>query len=105
MIMVDCDAATFGEITARYEYDPFGRTIRQSGAFAAENPFRFSTKYTDNETGHLYYGYRIYIPNDGRWASKDPIGEAGGSNLYAFVGKRWSETKLICWVSGHLSIT
>jgi len=41
-----------------------------------------STKYTDSETGLLYYGYRYYMPGMGRWASRDPMGERGGKNLY-----------------------
>ena len=40
-----------------------------------------------------YYGYRYYDPKNGRWPSRDPIGEEGGMNLYGFVGndpvKRW----------------
>jgi RHS repeat-associated protein len=52
---------------------------------ANANPFRFSTKYTDNETGLLYYGYRYYQPQTGRWLSRDPIEEQGGANLYGFV--------------------
>jgi len=27
-----------------------------------------------------------YDPNIGRWISRDPIGEVGGTNLYGFVG-------------------
>jgi uncharacterized protein RhaS with RHS repeats len=37
-------------------------------------------------TGFLYYGYRYYDPQTGRWPSRDPIGERGGVNLYGFVG-------------------
>jgi len=37
-------------------------------------------------SGVLYYGYRFYDPVTGRWPSRDPIGEKGGINLYAFVG-------------------
>jgi len=33
-----------------------------------------------------YYGYRYYDPPTGRWPSRDPIGEVGGSNLYGIVG-------------------
>ena len=44
-----------------------------------------STKYTDSETGLLYYGYRQYIPELGRWASRDPIQEEGGCNLFCFI--------------------
>jgi len=32
-----------------------------------------------------YYGYRWYDPFNGRWPSRDPIGERGGLNLYGFV--------------------
>jgi len=52
------------------------------------NPFRFSTKFQDSETGFLYYGYRYYDPSTGRWPNRDPIEEAGGVNLYGFVGNR-----------------
>ena len=31
------------------------------------------------------YGYRDYGPEWGRWASRDPIGDYGGANHYAFV--------------------
>ena len=77
--------ASDGTIAAAYEYDAFGRTVRKSGSYAGQNPFRFSTKYTD-ETGLLYYGLRYYHPATGRFINRDPIGEAGGLNLYGFVG-------------------
>jgi len=34
----------------------------------------------------FYNGFRYYDPQTGRWASRDPIGEYGGLNLYGFVG-------------------
>jgi RHS repeat-associated protein len=52
---------------------------------ATANPFRFSTKFQDDETGLLYYGYRYYDPMTGRWKSRDPIQEEGGLNIYGFV--------------------
>jgi len=61
---------------AEYEYGPFGEALRATGAMAQLNPFRFSTKYQDSETGLLYYGYRYYQPATGRWISRDPLGEA-----------------------------
>ncbi len=63
---------------------PFGEVIRATGPMAKANPFRFSTKYQDDETDLLYYGYRYY--NASRWLSRDPVGERGGDNLYAFSG-------------------
>lgn len=70
---------------ARYEYAPFGELIRIEGPAAEGNPFRFSTKYTDAETGLVYYGYRWYAPERGRWLSRDPLGEEGGVNVYGFA--------------------
>ena len=77
--------ATAGSLIAEYEYGPFGEVLKADGNAAAENPFRFSTKYQD-ESGLLYYGYRYYDPKTGRWLSRDPIGERGGLNVYGFVG-------------------
>jgi RHS repeat-associated protein len=79
-------STTTGQATATYDYGPFGEPLRQSGEYAILNPYRFSTKYTDDETGLLDYGYRYYDPVTGRWPSRDPIGEEGGINLYGFVG-------------------
>ena len=39
----------------------------------------------DGELGLVYYNYRHYNPQDGRWISRDPIGEKGGVHLYGFV--------------------
>lgn len=79
------NAAT-GAIDAAYEYDGFGNTLRANGRYARENPLRFSTKYWDAEIGLYYYGFRYYAPSLGRFLTRDPIGEAGGLNLYAMAG-------------------
>lgn len=52
---------------------PFGELIRATGPMAKLNPIRFSTKYQDDETGLLYYGYRYYNPSTGRWPNRDPL--------------------------------
>ncbi len=72
-------------IVASYEYDPFGNTLRATGAKAAANPFRFSTKYIDDETGLVYYGFRYYSPYDGRFVGRDPLGEWVSLHVLAFV--------------------
>jgi RHS repeat-associated protein len=77
--------ATDGSVTARYDYGPFAEPIRASGPMAKANPIRFSTKYTDYQSGLVYYGFRYYGPATGRWPNRDPIEEEGGLNLYGFV--------------------
>ena len=78
-------SATDGSVVAHYEYGPFGELLRATGPMAGLMPFRFSTKYQDVETELVYYGYRYYRVDVGRWINKDPIGEAGGPNVYGFV--------------------
>lgn len=87
-------SAADGTLSASYDYDPFGELRVADGPIARANPFQFSTKYTDPETGLLYYGLRYYAPSTGRWLNRDPIGERGGINLYQFVGNApltWSD--------------
>jgi RHS repeat-associated protein len=63
----------------------FGKLLNSQGPLADENPFRFSSEYFDQETGLVYYNFRYYSPDLGRWLSRDPIEEEGGVNLYAMV--------------------
>jgi RHS repeat-associated protein len=69
--------AADGTTVANYEYGPFGEPIRITGAMAKNNPFLFSTKYYDSESGLYYYGHRFYNPSTGTWPNKDPKGELG----------------------------
>jgi len=103
---------TDGTVTARYEYGPFGELLRATGPMAKANPFRFSTKYQDDETDLLYYGYRFYNASTGRWLSRDPLGEHLTSfssdttlplnPLYAFCLNDPTDSSdylgLACWV-------
>ena len=41
--------------------------------------------YDETASGMFYYGFRYYDPVAGRWPNRDPIGEQGGLNAYAFV--------------------
>jgi RHS repeat-associated protein len=44
---------------------------------AKVNPIRFSTKYQDDESDLLYYGYRYYKASTGSWPNRDPLNELG----------------------------
>jgi RHS repeat-associated protein len=60
-----------------YDYGPFGEVIRATGPMAKINPFRFSTKYQDDETDLVYYGLRYLKTSTGGWLSRDPVDEIG----------------------------
>ena len=95
-----------GTTVATYEYGPFGEPLRETGPLAKAHPHRWSSKYTDEETGFSYYGYRYYVPSAGRWLSRDPIDERGGVGLYAFVYNDaigWMDVLGLYPVSGSLN--
>ncbi|CAN5273988.1 hypothetical protein BH23VER1_BH23VER1_17900 [soil metagenome] len=69
-----------------YKYGAFGELIAIVGDAAKDNPLRFSTKCHDDGSALLYYGFQYYSPAQGRWLSRDPMGERGGVNLYGHVG-------------------
>jgi rhs family protein-like protein len=73
-----------GTDLSNYTYTPFG-TVENPGD-SDENPFRFSSEYHDDETGLVYYNYRYYSPELGRWIKRDPAEESGGVNLYVMTG-------------------
>jgi RHS repeat-associated protein len=75
-----------GAVVAHYECSPFGKLLVSSGPLAGANPYRFSSKEHDSETALVYYGYRYYSPELGRWINRDPIGERGGLNLGTICG-------------------
>jgi RHS repeat-associated protein len=43
-------------------------------------------KRTPRSSGCSIWGLRYYSPDTGRWASRDPIGEVGGLNVYEAMG-------------------
>lgn len=76
------DAET-NSIKEAYRFSAFGEEITESGSCI--NPWRFSGKRFDPETGFIYFGRRYYFPEIGRWLSADPLGDRDGVNLYAYV--------------------
>ncbi|WP_246173973.1 RHS repeat-associated core domain-containing protein [Paraburkholderia hayleyella] len=78
------------EIAWAAEYRAWGvakEAIRKASEGRAElrTPIRFQGQYHDHETGLHYNRYRYYDPEVGRFVGKDPIGYAGGVNLYAYA--------------------
>jgi RHS repeat-associated protein len=84
---------TSGTATAQYEYDPFGEVIRATGPMAKVNPFRFSSKYEDEESGFLYYGHRYYSASTGRWLNPDPVHDLAFKISLMRAGQ-WKESGL-----------
>ncbi|MHA1053698.1 RHS repeat domain-containing protein [Enterobacter mori] len=74
-----------GSITAREEYYPYGGSAGsdEEAEEIHDRTARYSGKERD-ATGLLYYGWRYYQPESGRWLSADPGGLIDGVNLFRF---------------------
>jgi RHS repeat-associated protein len=69
-----------------YTYDSFGKLTASTGTIV--NPFRYTGRELDPETGIYEYRARYYDQNVGRFISEDPseLGALGeGTNLYVYV--------------------
>jgi RHS repeat-associated protein len=73
-----------GTIHGHYEYSPFGKATVVAGLSPDAFEFRFSSEYFDTESSLVYYNFRYYSPELGRWLSRDPAQEKGGYNPYNF---------------------
>jgi len=78
-----------GEIVWSAQYKAWGvaKEAISSAARSAgiRNPIRFQGQYLDHETGLHYNRHRYYDPEIGRFIAKDPIGFAGGLNVYQYA--------------------
>jgi RHS repeat-associated protein len=75
-----------GTIRGRYSYDPYGRrSANEVSVSLVEADFGFTGQYFHTPSGLHLALYRAYSADLGRWLSRDPIGENGGSDLYAYV--------------------
>ncbi|MFC5286625.1 RHS repeat-associated core domain-containing protein [Actinokineospora guangxiensis] len=71
-----------GSTAATLAYDPFGAPTATGDRRGADLSF---TGRQDDGTGLLHLRDRYYSPAQQRFVSEDPIGLAGGVNLYAYV--------------------
>ena len=77
-------ADSAGVLQAEYAYGPFGELIHAKGPHAQSNPFRYATKYFDQETGLYNFGKRFLDPITGQFLSREPLGESESLNLYSY---------------------
>jgi len=87
-----------GTVVWRWDSDAFGVGVADLDPDAdmveINVRLRFAGQYFDQEAGVHYNYFRDYDPVTGRYITADPIGLAGGLNLYAYVDGnsiRWTD--------------
>jgi RHS repeat-associated protein len=74
-----------GNLVAQYSYTPDGRGTKVKGN-TVDSDFLYAGMYDHQPSSFNLAVHRAYNPSLGRWMSRDPIGERGGLNLFAYVG-------------------
>ena len=73
-----------GQLAASYVYDSFGKLMDSTGTIT--NPFQYTGREFDSETGLYYYRARYYDASSGRFIGEDPSSFLSGSiNFYDYV--------------------
>ncbi|MFC6298739.1 RES domain-containing protein [Pseudomonas sp. CCM 7893] len=76
-----------GHTVWKARYQVWGNTVEEvrEPYYIEEQNLRFQGQYLDRETGLHYNTLRFYDPDIGRFTTPDPIGLAGGLNLYQYA--------------------
>jgi RHS repeat-associated protein len=101
----DVLAMQTGTRVASFDYDPYGDPSQGHERILTD--FRYAGLFYDQQDGVYLASYRAYDPRSARWLSRDPIGETGGLNLYAYLtGNPSNHTDLLgyswySWLIDH----
>jgi RHS repeat-associated protein len=72
-----------GVLAQTYTYDSFGKLTASAGTLV--NPFRYTAREFDSETGLYFYRARQYDAGNGRFLSEDLRRFGSDTNFYAYV--------------------
>jgi RHS repeat-associated protein len=78
--------AVNGAVVWSGKYNAFGEAEVDPSSTVINN-LRFPGQYIDQETGLHYNWFRYYAPRMGRYLTADPIGLAGGINLFSYASQ------------------
>ena len=72
-----------GALANTYTYDSYGKLTASTGTLV--NPFQYTGREFDSETGIYEYRARFYDANTGRFLSENPIRFQGGVDFYRYA--------------------
>lgn len=78
---------TTGALVWTSDYEPYGNNLRSTSVAGSASPdYRYAGMLYQWPLQRYLTRYRVYDPGAILWNSRDPIREAGGINLYGYVG-------------------
>jgi RHS repeat-associated protein len=91
-----CITNTANDTVWRADIDPYGFAVIDPESTIEFN-LRMPGHYFDAETGLHYNRFRYYDPRIGRYLQSDPLGLAGGVNLYAYSANPLTHVDIVGW--------
>ncbi len=76
-------SSSAGALANTYTYDSFGNLPAYTGSIT--NPFRYTGREFDPETGLYFYRARYLDSSTGRFLSEDPLSFQSGLNYYTYA--------------------
>ncbi|MCG3135705.1 MAG: hypothetical protein HMLKMBBP_03438 [Planctomycetes bacterium] len=86
--------APSGSVVESYRYDPYGKpTIKDAGgstvtSSAIKNPYLYTARQLDEETGLYYYRARMYSATLKKFIQRDPLEYVSSPNAHGYVRGR-----------------
>jgi len=71
-----------GNLSERYGYNAYGKPVIITDSILVDNPYFFTGRQLDSETGLFYFRARYYDASLGQFVSRDPLNYVDGMNLY-----------------------
>jgi|GEM_PF-6881823 len=71
-----------GNLSERYGYNAYGKPVVITDSILVDNPYFFTGRQLDSETGLFYFRARYYDASLGQFISRDPLNYVDGMNLY-----------------------
>ena len=72
-----------GAVSNSYTFDSFGKLTASTGTLT--NPFRYTGREFDSETGLYFDRARYYDEATGRFINEDPVAFQAGTNFYTYA--------------------